>query len=145
MTRHGVFALLGVAVTALLLTIRGMLTPVRGRVSSRFKEPRNGSEHNGVDVAVPVGTALIAPDTGIVTVSNYDERGGHQMRLSMSNGYTVGFAHLRDVPPPMGRIFERGELLARSGNTGETTGPHVHITLRDRSGELVDPEHYFTF
>lgn len=145
MTRQGVWAVLGVVGAALVLMTRGMLTPVRGRVSAPFKEPRNGSEHNGVDVAVPVGTALIAPDTGIVTVSNYDERGGHQMRLSMSNGYTVGFAHLRDVPPSLGRTFERGDLLAYSGNTGNTTGPHVHITLRDRSGELVDPQHYFTF
>lgn len=134
--------LLGIGVVALAFH-RSMLAPVVGRITSLFMEERPGDDHNGVDVAVPVGTPVRAPLDGVVVLRNYTERGGLQMRVRMSNGMTVGFAHLSEQLADMNATVARGQVVALSGNSGASTGPHVHVTLRTQDGTLVDPLNYF--
>lgn len=132
-------------IIGLALTVRRRpLSPVVGRVSSPFHDPERG-EHNGTDIAVPVGTPVVAPEDGTVILANYTTAGGHQLRLKLSTGHVVGFAHLSKRMVNEGDTVQRGQTVALSGNTGRTTGPHVHVTLIDPNGERIDPASYFTF
>lgn len=132
-------------IVGLALTVRRRpLSPVVGRISSPFHDPARGY-HNGTDIAVPVGTPIVAPEDGKVTLANYTESGGHQLRLELATGYVVGFAHLSKRLVQEGDTVQRGQTVALSGNTGRTTGPHVHVTLIDPHGTRIDPASYFTF
>jgi hypothetical protein len=70
-------------------------------------------------------------------------RGGNQLRIKLADGSTWGFAHLGSTSVRQGDKVEAGDILALSGNTGHTTGAHVHVTVKDPSGKLVSPSHYF--
>jgi murein DD-endopeptidase MepM/ murein hydrolase activator NlpD len=133
----GVLALLALAVG----TGARMVWPVVGRISSGFRDA-DRPEHNGVDIAVPVGTEITAPADGVVVDVYTHERGGLSMRVDLVNGYSLGFAHLSETFYPKGAEFYGGAPLALSGNSGVSTGPHVHLTVR-RDGELIDPETVF--
>ena len=127
------------------------INPVSGRVTSRFgyrPHPVTGkasSYHNGVDIAVPLGTAIIAPADGTVTTVNSTAAGGLQVIITHTNGWRTGYAHLSSQLVRQGQTVRQGETIALSGNTGQTTGPHLHFTLTDPSGNKTDPEKYFTF
>lgn len=127
----------------LLAFHRSMVAPVVGRITSFFGEDRPGKPHNGVDVAVPVGTPVRAPLDGVVVLRNYTDAGGYQMKVKLSNGMTVGFAHLSEQLADLNASVQRGQVVALSGNTGQSTGPHVHLTLSDSEGTKVDPLDYF--
>lgn len=116
--------------------------PVEGRVTSQFgkrRHPITGKDsfHNGVDIAVPEGTPVPAAMAGeVVRVWNSD-RGGLSVKVKYDDGTVAGFAHLSDQPIKEGR-FSAGETIAVTGNTGQSTGPHLHYTLT-RDGQKVDP------
>lgn len=133
----------GLVGIALTLGAR-LLSPVKGRITSRFREAGR-PDHNGTDIAAPNGTPIVAPGPGVVSFANYTERGGKQLGVLLDNGYTVGFAHLSTRAAAVGARVNKGQEIARSGSTGIVTGPHVHVSLRDRSGEFIDPETFFTF
>jgi murein DD-endopeptidase MepM/ murein hydrolase activator NlpD len=59
--------------------------------------------------------------------------------IKHSNGFQTGYAHLSKVLVKKGEKVKRGSVIALSGNTGRSTGPHVHLTLRNSSGALIDP------
>jgi len=141
-TAWTVFGLLAVVAVSIG---RRMLAPVRGPVSSRFGERRPSGAHNGTDVAVPVGTPVLAPANGRVVLANYSDKGGYQLRIEMTNGYTVGFAHLSGRTVGLNETVERGQQVATTGATGIVTGPHLHVTLTDPDGVHVDPERFFSF
>ncbi len=111
--------------------------PVQGRVTSEFGAKRGKGSHNGVDIAVPVGTPVPAAMGGeIVRVWNSD-RGGLSVKVKYDDGTIAGFAHLSEQPIQDGR-FNPGDVIAVTGNTGRSTGPHLHYTLT-RDGKKVDP------
>ncbi|MGN6357620.1 MAG: M23 family metallopeptidase [Novosphingobium sp.] len=109
-----------------------------GRVTSRFGQPRGSQLHNGVDIAVPVGTPVRAALGGEVLKVWTDERGGLSMRVRYDDGTTVGFAHLSDAPLAKGARVEAGTVVAKSGNSGRSTGPHLHYTMT-KDGKRVNP------
>lgn len=109
-----------------------------GRVTARFGQPRGSQLHNGVDIAVPVGTPVRAALAGEVLKVWTDERGGLSMRVRYDDGTTVGFAHLSDAPLAKGARVEVGTVVAKSGNSGRSTGPHLHYTMT-RDGKRVNP------
>lgn len=126
-----------------------LLRPVTGRLSSRWGN-RKASDgtitfHNGVDIAVPVGTRVRAPMAGIVQQIYKGDKGGVQMRVIHDNGFVSGYAHLYKTVAQRGQRVRRGQTLALSGKSGNVTGPHLHFTLRDDSGKLVNPEKHFKF
>jgi murein DD-endopeptidase MepM/ murein hydrolase activator NlpD len=102
-----------------------------------------GSKHNGEDYPVPVGTNIVAPMAGEVVSVFSNARGGNQLRVKLADGSTWGFAHLSSTALKQGDKVGPGDILAISGNTGHTTGAHVHVTVKDASGKLVSPSHYF--
>lgn len=119
------------------------LTQGMARVTSGFGHrhaPKAGasSYHNGIDLAMPVGTLISAPESGRVVRSWSGGAGGTQMQFQGDSGVIYGMAHLSEVLRQTGDRIERGQALARSGNTGNTTGPHLHLTTTV-NGKKVDP------
>lgn len=65
------------------------------------------------------------------------------MIVDHDNGFRTGYAHLSEAIKRRGQRVSQGEIIAKTGNTGASTGPHLHLTLR-KNGELVNPEEFFT-
>jgi murein DD-endopeptidase MepM/ murein hydrolase activator NlpD len=113
------------------------LPPVIGPVSARFGEPRPEGLHKGIDVAVTVGTPVLAPQNLKVREVGFDERGGNYVVADImrddgkfkGDGFRVRFAHLADVLVTEDQVVRRGETLGLSGATGKTTGPHLHFRV----------------
>jgi murein DD-endopeptidase MepM/ murein hydrolase activator NlpD len=103
---------------------------------------RNGKMHNGVDFRAGVGTPIYAPFDGYVTI-NFTVPGGNQLFVKdLSGQYVAGFAHLESYVRSRGYVRE-GDLIGYTGNTGISTGPHLHFTLTI-NGEKVDPMPYIS-
>ncbi len=114
--------------------------PARARISSRFGA-RWGSMHYGLDIAVPVGTPIRAAADGRVTWSG--PRGSYGNLVIIDHGQKVEtrYAHNSRLAVKAGETVKRGQIIAYSGNTGRSTGPHLHFEIRYR-GTPVDPEKY---
>lgn len=121
--------------------------PVPGKVTSPFgnrinpvtKEPQF---HSGVDIGVPLNTPVKSPGPGIVSKIWKDDLNGNALRIAHTNGFSSGFAHLNSIQVQEGQRVKAHQPVALSGNTGRSTGPHLHYTLRDKTGALVDPKQY---
>lgn len=126
-----------------------MVSPVKGRITGRFGNRTHPitkirSFHNGVDIAVPAGTAILAPEDGKVTEVWDHIKGGKSLAMVSSSGYRYGFAHLSKQLKKVGELVSEGETIALSGNTGSSTGPHLHFTVK-QNGTLIDPMSIFKF
>ena len=125
------------------------ISPVVGRISSpsgfRYS-PIHGTQefHDGVDIAIPIGTPIVAPRYGYVIAAGYSTSFGWFLRIAHSDYYETFFAHLNYVPIAIGDRVEQGERVAYSGNTGWSTGPHLHFGMF-RDGQFVDPLVYMDF
>jgi len=94
--------------------------------------------HTGVDIGAPIGTPLFSPDDGTASQRSY---GGALIEtVRLTNGYAWSFLHL-DRQVANGSV-KRGELIGNSGNTGYSTGPHLHTELKDSQGRWVAPEQW---
>lgn len=114
------------------------------RVSSgigarRAPLPGASTDHGGIDIPVPVGTAVSAPADGVVEVAGVRGRGGKTLIIRHADGSTTGFAHLDNIGVRVGDTVTQGQQVAASGNTGNSTGPHLHWSYRDANGERKDP------
>ena len=144
------------AAIALLLAIKLIkrmtqpINPVTGKITSRFgrrKAPTPGAStlHNGVDIAVPAGTEIKSPWDGTVLQTYSNDTGGRQMIVTHTNGYRTGYAHLSAFRARAGQQVKAGDTICLSGNTGRSTGPHLHFTLTNPAGAKIDPETIFNF
>ena len=124
---------------------------VEGRVTSRYGKYRkiNGKKHRGIDITNKPGTPIYAPADGQISVfnefsfrENYGpvEKYGKTLELKSAGGVTTLFAHLQGFAAEQGAEVKAGDLIAYMGNTGFSTGPHVHIETHV-DGKRVDPEH----
>ena len=120
--------------------------PSRGWVSSDFGDRRGWGGrgrriHEGIDIAGPVGTPVIAPANGIVTYRGY--RRGYGRTLSIDHGYGIStlYGHCSVVYPNEGDSMKRGTIIATIGSTGRSTGPHLHYEIRV-DGVPVNPRLY---
>ena len=101
--------------------------------------------HHGIDVALPVGTPLTAPADGVVVKKGNGPSGGVTLILKHEDNRHTVYYHLQKPSHLLkGTRVERGELIAYSGNTGASTGPHLHFEVRKsaRWGDTVDPMPY---
>jgi murein DD-endopeptidase len=113
------------------------------RVSSPFGErlhPTLGVRklHTGVDLAVPVGTPVRAVADGQVRRASFDRVNGNILVLDHGRGVTTAYCHNDQLLVAPGTRVRRGQLIARSGNTGRSTGPHLHYQL-EVGARPVDP------
>lgn len=116
--------------------------PVKGNVTSGYGK-RKATEivsenHQGIDIGVNVGTKIVAAMEGKVTlVSNEGEYGTH-VKIENKDIVTI-YAHCSKILVKEGATVKKGQKIALSGNTGKTTGPHLHFEIR-RGTRTVDPE-----
>lgn len=109
--------------------------PVQGWVTSGFgfrTHPLTGLSqmHEGLDIANRVGTAVIAPASGIVSDIETDQLFGRILVISHGFGITTRYGHLHRVLVRVGKKVERGDKIGELGMSGRTTGPHLHYEVR---------------
>jgi len=117
--------------------------PVEGRVTSGFGADRATDSHGGVDIAVPVGTPVKVAAPGVVVGVGEDAESGKYVRVRHADGTITSYAHLSGFDVQRGQTLEAGAVLGKSGNTGRSTGPHLHFKMRDASGRPVDPTKFY--
>ena len=124
------------------------LSPVEGVITSACGERVNPilgkrENHNGLDIAVAEGTAVIAVKSGKVTEVRTSATYGKLLEYETTDGYTVMYAHLSKILVQEGEMVKQGQKVAESGNTGLSTGPHLHYSLW-KGEKLLDPMDYLS-
>ena len=106
--------------------------------------PVTGQEqfHRGVDIAVPTGTTVLAAMDGTVTTATYDASYGNYVVIEDSNGYCTKYAHMDTLNVSAGQTVTHGTTIGTTGNTGSSTGSHLHIECL-YNGEYYNPLFYF--
>lgn len=117
-----------------------------GRVSSNFgrrSAPMKGAStnHAGIDWATPVGTAVMASSGGVVTRAGWGSGYGYVVYIQHEDGKETRYGHLSKVLVRVGQKVSQGQKIALSGNTGRSTGPHLHFEIRV-NGQAVNPFNY---
>jgi murein DD-endopeptidase MepM/ murein hydrolase activator NlpD len=125
-----------------------MIFPVNGPITSPFGariHPITGEPdfHNGIDIKAATGDKIKAPASGVVKSIYFNDAGGNQMLIQHDNGYTTGYAHLSKYLVKQGDRVVQGQEVAEVGNTGNSTGSHLHLTLKDSSGVTINPINHF--
>lgn len=106
------------------------------KVNSQFNPHRRHpvtkrvSPHNGVDFKAPIGTPVYAPADGVVSFSGYQRAAGYYVIVKHANNYSTVYMHLSKSEVKRGQKVIVGQVIARTGNTGRTTGPHLHYEIR---------------
>ena len=111
------------------------------RLSSSYG-PRWGGTHKGIDMAVPTGTSVKAADGGTVIYSGWNDGYGYMVEIDHHNGFTTKYAHNSQLLVSVGQEVGQGQVISKSGNTGNSTGPHLHFEI-SKDGETVNPTEYF--
>jgi len=121
-------------------------SPAKGRISSRFgmrTHPitRRWKMHQGVDIAVPVGSTVMVTADGWVSRIGSDPNGWGLFLdiIHPASGYLTRYAHLSATKVQVGQPVRRGHVIALSGNSGNSTGPHLHYEIRTRHGRAINP------
>lgn len=117
---------------------------VRHLVFNGKKSPSYGRPHGGVDYGVATGTPVMAVKDGIVQPTGYDSDGfGNYVKVLHDDGYTSYYGHLSSKNVPEGSSIKAGQVVGLSGNSGNSTGPHLHFEVR-RGESKVDPLGYLS-
>ncbi len=96
-------------------------------------------EHQGVDIVANPGSDIISYNAGTVKASGFDNKNGYYIDIEDSEGNVYSYYHLQDLPTAKdGDSVEEGQVIGKLGNTGESTGPHLHFTVKDKNGESLD-------
>ena len=113
--------------------------PVRGRVVTGYGAKTNGKSNDGINVAVPEGTPVKAAEDGVVAYSGNELKGyGNLILVRHSNGYVTAYAHASELLVKRGETIKRGQIIAKSGQSGEVGSPQLHFEIRKGSSP-VDP------
>ncbi|MDE6277426.1 MAG: M23 family metallopeptidase [Muribaculaceae bacterium] len=97
--------------------------------------------HEGLDFSAPPGTPVYATGDGTVTVSGWESAYGNMVEINHGYNYTTRYAHLSQLDVRPGQSVKRGDLIGRVGNTGKSTGPHLHYEVRLK-GQPQNPVYY---
>jgi murein DD-endopeptidase MepM/ murein hydrolase activator NlpD len=117
----------------------GKVTTVFGKVGKHW----SSGKHTGVDFAVPVGTPILAVADGKIENASWGKAYGKQIVQKVDGGWVI-YAHLNALRVKPGAKVKKGQIIGESGNTGNSTGPHLHFELRDKirwtGGKALDPK-----
>lgn len=119
------------------------INPTVGRFTSPFG-PRWGRFHYGIDIANSVGTDIKAADGGIVTRAGSAGSYGNLIIIDHQNGTSTRYAHLSRIDVKVGQAVEQGQSIAKMGNTGRSTGSHLHFEVRV-GGVAQNPLNYVKY
>ncbi len=120
-----------------------------GYVSSGFgarSRPKAGAStyHQGVDIAVSIGTTVRASSGGTVITAGWVSGYGNAVYIRHADGVVTRYGHLSKILVSVGETVTQGERIALSGNTGNSTGPHLHFEMRI-NGTAVNPLNYISY
>jgi murein DD-endopeptidase MepM/ murein hydrolase activator NlpD len=113
--------------------------PIKNYVLSSGFGMRWGRLHAGEDFATPVGTNLVSMSTGTVTFAGQESGYGTIVKIRYWDGTVSFFGHMSSLSVTDGETVMPGELVGQSGNTGESTGPHLHLEIHPNGGQPVNP------
>lgn len=130
-----------------LLAATPSIRPLKGWLSSRFgyrESPFTGRRefHRGLDIATHAGSPIIAPANGLVTFAGGKGLMGNMVVIEHGFGMVTRYGHAKKLLKKKGDRVKRGEVIALVGNTGRSTGPHLHYEVR-LNGVAVNPMNYF--
>ncbi len=129
-----------------LLNSTPNIKPAKGWLTSRFGyriSPFTGKTtlHAGMDIAAAPGSPVYAPADGVVVFASYDESYGKLISIDYGFGVTTRFGHLSQIYVQVGQRVTKWDVVGAVGNTGRSTGPHLHYEVRI-NGTAVDPINY---
>lgn len=129
-----------------LLASTPSIWPVKGWRTSTFgyrRSPFTGRRemHKGLDVATRTGTPIIAPADGLVTFTGREGGFGNMVAIDHGYGIVTKYAHCSSIEVKIGQKVKRGDVIAKVGNTGRSTGPHLHYEVAV-NGVAVNPTRY---
>lgn len=117
-----------------------LIQPVSGIITSRFG-PRTRNNHRGLDIGAPGGTPIMAAASGTVTTAGWLDDYGYLVVISHGNGVQTAYAHCSQILVSTGQSVSQGEVIAKVGTTGRSTGNHLHLEVRV-NGVRYDPQNY---
>lgn len=118
-------------------------TRVTSSFGKRNKPNANAtSNHRGIDIGAPNGTDVLAADSGTVIVSGSGRSYGNYVVIDHGNGYTTLYAHNSRLCVSAGQKVSKGQVIAKVGSTGNSTGPHIHFEI-SKNGSLVNPMSFY--
>ncbi|WIF94852.1 M23 family metallopeptidase [Caminicella sporogenes] len=125
------------------LNCKPNLWPVKGKITSKFGYrihpfSKRRDFHKGLDIANKEGTNILAAGSGIVTYSGYNGSYGNVIVISHGYGYKSVYAHNKINLVKVGEKVKKGQVIAKLGNTGRSTGPHLHFEIH-YNGIQIDP------
>jgi murein DD-endopeptidase MepM/ murein hydrolase activator NlpD len=116
--------------------------PLRGRVVTNFGAKTSGGSNDGIDLAVPEGTAIRAADDGVVAYAGNELKGyGNLVLVRHANGFVTAYANASEITVKRNDQVHRGQVIAKSGQTGTAPNPQLHFEIRKNSAP-VDPMQY---
>lgn len=120
--------------------------PASTRITSRFggrEAPMEGasSNHKGLDIGAPTGTDIVAAASGEVAIATYSYSSGNYIMINHGGGVYTVYMHCSQLLASAGDKVSQGQVIAKVGSTGYSTGPHLHFGVRV-SGSYVDPQRY---
>ena len=123
--------------------IKLAVTPIEGRITSRYgvSSSLRKSTHTGLDIAAVQGTDIHVIADGTVTSASYNGAYGNLVKVDHGNGVETWYAHTSKMLVKKGNTVKAGDIIAKVGSTGNSTGPHLHLEIRI-NGEHVNPQNY---
>jgi len=119
----------------------GLIWPVSGPVTGVFGEQRPGHIHAGIDIAVPIGTPLRAAASGRVAIAGWTGGYGNYTCIQHAGSLSTCYGHQNSIGVSVGQSVSQGQVIGATGNTGNSSGPHVHFETRI-NGAPVNPMNY---
>ncbi len=118
--------------------------PIRGaRITSGYGQ-RWGRMHHGMDFGAEVGHRLFAVTDATVTTASYNSGLGYHLRITLADGTEVSYGHLSKISVDEGDVVRSGAVIGRVGNSGSSTGAHLHFEVRGPDGDRVNPRPWLT-
>ena len=100
------------------------------------------ARHEGLDFASAVGSTIVATANGVVSRSGWDSQYGNVIEINHADGFKTRYAHASQLLVRVGQTVKRGDMIARVGNTGRSTGPHLHYEVL-KAGNHINPANMF--
>ncbi|HEY7301615.1 MAG TPA: M23 family metallopeptidase [Xanthobacteraceae bacterium] len=119
--------------------IASLRWPVKGHIIAGFGPKTNGQQNDGINLAVPEGTPVKAAEDGVVAYAGNELKGyGNLVLVRHPNGYVTAYAHAKELMVKRGDEVKRGQIIAKSGQTGNVDAPQLHFEVR-KGQTPVDP------
>jgi murein DD-endopeptidase MepM/ murein hydrolase activator NlpD len=115
------------------------IMPIKGAVFTSGFGWRWGRMHEGDDFGTPVGTPLASMSTGTVLFAGWEGGYGNKVEIQYWDGTVSVYGHMSQISVSVGDSVSRGDIVGLSGNTGHSTGPHLHLEIHPGGGAAIDP------